>query len=333
MKKIALVFSILVSFLFSFSNKIEYFSKQESQIHLLSNNELDCTLEDSLVNITTINNLINVSGIVVYNDEKYTYIATSFYNYDERYNYEVIFNDFSRKKATVAGYAIEDGILLFKVEHQNKKYCTAFFSKSEYMDVYEYVDIIGKNNTNTEKIQTVISSIGLCKNCHEETYKRYYYSLVIANIEDNLLGAGLFDKKEQLLGIVINKMKDLKYGVSILDVNKLSAICYNLINEGNYNKNYIKYNLLDINSLTNYDKYLYSLDEGVNSGVLVSSIHYLNYIKGGLNQSMIILSVNDVDVNNCYEFDNEISKYKKGSVVNIKAKTITNSYKIYRIKV
>ena len=94
----------------------------------------------------------------------------------------------------------------------------------------------------------------------------------------------------------------------------------------------IKYNLLDVNSLTNHEKYLYSLDEGITNGVLVSSVHYLNYIIGGLNQGMVILKVNNVKVDNKYELDNELGKYLKGSKVTILIKTIHNTYRNYRIK-
>ena len=286
MKKIILVFSILVSFLFSFSNKTDLDIKKE-KVFLLNNKEDNCNVEEAIVNITTTNNLINVSGFIVYSDLNNVYIATSYKNYNKGYNYEVVLNDYSRKKASVVGYALKDEVLLLKIEKENKQYCSVKFSKSEYMNVSETVTIIGKENYQTTIINTTINSIGLCKNCSEDTYKKYYHTLLSVVISDNLFGAGVFDQKNQLLGIVINKFDKFKDGISVLDVNKLKTICYDLINEGKYNKNYIKYNLLDVNSLTNHEKYLYSLDEGVTSGVLVSSIHYLNYIKGGLNQGAL----------------------------------------------
>lgn len=332
MKKIILVFSILVSFLFSFSNKIEIINEEQGRITLLNNNDQSCNLSDSIVNITTINNLINVSGFIMHVDDEFVYIATSYNHYNKGYSYEVVFSDYSRKRASVLGYAVYDEILFLKVDRDNKKYCKATLSRSEYIDVLETVNIIGMTEYKLSKVTTSINSVGICKNCNEDTYKKYYYSLLNANISNNLIGAGVFDQKNQLLGIITNRLDKFNFGLSMLDVNKIVAICYNLINEGKYNKNYIKYNLLDVNSLTNYEKYLYSLDEELTSGVLVSSIHYLNYIIGGLNQGMVILSVNNISVNNCYEFDNELSKYRKGTTVYIEAKTITGSYKTYRIK-
>ena len=47
---------------------------------------------------------------------------------------------------------------------------------------------------------------------------------------------------------------------------------------------------------------------------------------------MVILSVNGVEVNNRYELDNELSKYEDNSHVYFKVRTITNSYKTYRIR-
>lgn len=330
MKKIALMFNVLVTFLFSFS--AYNFNQEEVKTNLLIN-ETNCNNKyDGVVNITTKNNLISVSGIIILIEDNQIYIATSYKNYKDTYNYEVIFNDYSRYEASVVGIAKEDEILILEVKVTNNNYCSVSLSKSEFIDKGERVDIIGAYKYSQTHAQAYINGVGLCKNCNEETYKNYFYSLLSVDISNDFIGAGVFNKKGQLLGIVTNKVEKYNMGVSMLDVNKLYAITYNLINYQEYRKNYIKYNLLDVNSLTKEEKYLYSLDEGLTNGILVSSIHYLNYIFGGLNQGMVILSVNGVTVDNRYELDNELSKYKDGSYVLVKVRTITNSYKTYRIK-
>lgn len=330
MKKIALMFSVLVTFLFSFSSH----SIETNQIktNLLSNSS-DCTnLYDGVVNITTQNNLISVSGFVILIKNNDIYIATSYKNYKETYNYEIIFSDYSRYKASVIGMSKEDEVLILKVTVTHNKYCSVKLSKSEFIDMGEKVDIVGSYKYDITYADAYVNIVGVCKNCKEETYKNYFFTLLTADIDNNFIGAGVFDKSGQLLGMITNKVKGYAFGVSMLDVNKLYAITYNLINYQEYHKNYIKYNLLDVNSLTKDEKYLYSLDEGLTNGVLVSSIHYLNYVFGGLNQGMVILSVNGVKVNNRYELDNELSKYEDNSYVYLKVKTITNAYKTYRIR-
>lgn len=327
MTKIVLVFSLLLTFLFSFNN----IEDEKIETNLLNAN-IECEKFDSIVNITTTNNLINVSGFIVNKSSSYVYIATSSLNYNTGYNYEVIFHDYSRLKASVVGVANEDEIMVLKVE-TNNNYCAVNYSRSELIDKLEEVEIIGSYKYNIVLAKANINEIGICKNCKEDTYKNYYHSLLSVDIEDYFLGAGVFDKKGQLLGIVTSKLEKYNMGISMLDVNKLVVITYSLINEKKYEKNYIKYNLLNVNSLTNYEKYLYSLDEGLTNGVLVSSVHYLNYIIGGLNQGMVIHEINGIKVDNKYELDNELAKYKKGTKVPIKVKTITNKDKIYRVKV
>ena len=330
MKKIALMFSVLVTFLFSFSS--HNIETNRIKTTLLSNSN-DCNnLYEGIVNITTKNNLISVSGFIIQVQDNNIYIATSYRNYKEMFNYEVIFNDYSRYKATVVGVSEEDEVLILKVSVAHNKYCSVKLSKSEFIDKGERVDIVGSYKYDIVRADASINIIGLCKNCKEETYKNYFFTLLSADIDNYFIGSGVFDKSGQLLGMITNKVKGYSFGVSMLDVNKLYSITYNIINYGKYNKNYIKYNLLDVNSLTNEEKYLYSLDEELTNGVLVSSIHYLNYIFGGLNQGMVILSVNGVEVNNRYELDNKLSKYEDNSYVYFKVRTITNSYKTYRIR-
>lgn len=331
MKKIVLMFNLFATLLFSFSFPLNDYSKN-NKISATLMNDKECKTNDSVVTITTANNLISVSGVIIDEDENYVYIATSYANYNQAYHYEIVLNDYTRAKAFVVGYTKEDEVLLLKSKVDKYSYCVANISKSEYIDLYEFVDIRGKANYKDAVANGEVTLVGVCRNCQEETYRNYYYTLITGEVDNYLIGAGVFDKTGGLLGIVLGREDKFKLGIRMLDITKLYSICYNLINYGKYEKNYIKYNLLDVNSLTNYQKYLYSLDEGVTRGVLVGSIHYLNYIIGGLNQGMIILSVNNVKVDNCYELDNELSKYIKGSVVSIKARTITNSYKTYRIK-
>ena len=328
MNKIVLVFNILVTFLFSFSIKLE--DKKVNKIELLAEESKNCNVYDSVVNITTANNLISASGVIVYSDNTYTYIATSLFNYHKEYNYEIVFSDYSRYSASLVGMAKEDSVVLFRVNTPNK--CVVRYSKSELIDKLERVNLIGMYEYNLVQAESYINDVGVCKNCKEETYKKYYHSLLSVEISDYLIGAGVFDQRNQLLGIVTGRLDNYNMGISMLDVNKLYVICYHLINEGEYSKNYIKYNLLDVNSLTKHEKYLYSLDEELVNGVLVSSIHYLNYLVGGLNLGMVILKVNGVNVSNCYQLDNELSKYKKGSKVELTVKKISGNHKVYRVK-
>lgn len=329
MKKIVLLFNLIATFLFSFSS-LNF--QSDSIIKTTPLVQQSCNALDSVVTITTANKLLKASGVIIDNDNDYVYIATSYSFFKTTYKYEIVFNDYTREKAEIAGYSKEDEVLILKVFNPKANYCVANKSMSSYLDLNENLYILGKHNYADAMADATVSLIGVCKNCYEETYKTYFYTVLQTDISDSLIGAGAFDENGALMGIVTGRDTKFKMSVQMLDITKLSAIAFNVINYGKYEKNYIKYNLLDVNSLTNYEKYLYSLDEGITSGVLVSSIHYLNYIIGGLNQGMVILRVNDVSVDNCYELDNELSRYKKGARINLLVKTLNNKHKIYRIK-
>ena len=274
--------------------------------------------------------MISVSGFIVYSDSSYTYIATSLQHYNDKYNYEVIFSDYSRYAASVKGVANEDQLLLLEVKSSNR--CVVEYSKSSLLDKLERVDLIGMYKYQLVQAEIFVNDIGVCKNCNEETYKKYYYSLLSGDVNDYLIGSGVFNKAGQLVGMIEERLSDYNQGLAMLDVDKIYVICYHLINSGKYDKNYIKYNLLDVNSLTKHEKYLYSLDEELTDGVLISSIHYLNYFVGGMNQGMVISKVNNVKVKNSYELDMEFSKYRKGSVVKLTVIKTSGKYKVYNVK-
>lgn len=329
MKKIVLLFNLIATFLFSFSF-LNIEEKPLIEASVLS--QTSCDVFDSVVTVTTVNKLIEGSGVIIDSDNEAIYIATSYEYFKDTYKYEIVFNDYTREKASVVGHSKEDQVLLLKVYNSTANYCVANRAKSSYLDLNEELYVLGKNNFHSALANAIVSSIGVCRNCQEETYKTYFYTVLQSDVSSSLIGGGAFDKNGALMGLVTGFDKRFKMSVQMLDITKLYAICFNLINYGKYEKNYIKYNLLDVNSLTNHEKYLYSLDEGITSGVLVSSIHYLNYIIGGMNQGMVILKVNDVSVDNCYELDNELSRYKKGARVDLLVKTLSNKTKVYRIK-
>ena len=181
--------------------------------------------------------------------------------------------------------------------------------------------------------RTYINTVGICKICGEETYKNYFYSRLSVGIDENFLGAGIYNLNNQLVGIVTNYLEDYKWGVSFIDSNRALDVLTKYLYKGKYNKNYIKYNLLNVSELTEKEKYLYSISEGINTGVLISSLHYVNYFTLGLNQGMIILEVNGEKINNVFDFDYEISKYEKGSYLDLKVRTIVGLYRTIKVKI
>ena len=91
--------------------------------------------------------------------------------------------------------------------------------------------------------------------------------------------------------------------------------------------------MLNVSELTQREKYLYSVSDEVSRGVVVTSLHYINYFTFGLNQGMVILAVNGVEINDTFDFDYEISKYKKGSYLDLKVRTIVGLYRTIKVKI
>lgn len=335
MKKFVIVFSALLCLLLTCTAPLITVTTDK---YLLTSDDVAtsrslCTNNDSIVTIVNSQNEIKSSGIIMYKTGYEYYIATTYDVYNTNYNYEIIFSDYSRYESSVLGYSKEDGVLLLKSIVRDSSYCVANTSGNLKSYTGEKVNVLSRKDYNPAMNQTFVSAVGICKNCGEETFKNYFYSRLTLEIDEEYLGAGVFNLNNQLVGMLAYYLEDYKYGVAFVDSNRILDMITKYVFKGEYNKNYIKYNLLNVSDLTEKEKYLYSVSDGVTRGVLVSSLHYVNYFTLGLNQGMVILSVNGEDVNNVYEFDYEISKYKKGSYLDLKVRTIIGLYRTIKVKI
>ena len=332
MKKILLMcnlfFIVLISS-FSVNKSQNYYPN--SHVNLLSNEDESCQEYDYIVNITTQQNLISGSGIVVYKENGYIYAATSATYYNDTYNYEIVLNDYRRVKASVVGIASEDEILLLRAAIGTNSFCLPRFYKTEFIKKLQKVKLLGKYHYSNIKTSTYINNVGVMRNNEDEGFKRYFYTFISDDVEDYFIGSAMFDSSSQLMGLVVSRDADSRNGLRVVDIDKLIAICEDLISFGSYQKKYLKADLVNVNSLTDHDKYLYSV-EGLNDGVLVTSIHYLNYLFGGLNQGMVILSVNGNNINSIYELDNILLNYRIGDIIYVKIRAITGNYRTIKIK-
>jgi len=334
MKKILLVFSLVFCFLLTCSQPFVRVNKETDL--LTSKNVIQprdvCLNQDTIVTVIDINTSLEESGIIVYKNGNEYYISSTYQIYDKDRVYEVVFPDYVRYSASVVGESREDEIFLLKVIVRDKLYCVA--NTEGNLKTYEADKVSVHSKVEfRETIQvTYVNKVGICKNCGEETYKNFFYSILTLPTSDYSLGAGIYNLNNQLVGMITNYVDDFRYGVSFVDSNRILDVLTKYLTRGEYTKNYIKYNLYNVSQLTTKEKYLYSVDNQ-NSGVVVASIHYLNYFTLGLNQSMVIIGVNGNRVNNVYEFDYEISKYKKGSYLDLKVRTIVGLYRTIKVKI
>lgn len=292
-----------------------------------------CSSQDSIVTVLDTQNNVSASGVSVYKSGNEYYIATTYSIYNPEYVYEIVFSDYARYGASILGYSKDDGVIVFKTVIRDRNYCIANTSGNLKTYVGDKVDVLARENFQNAMAQTHVNAVGVCKNCGEETYKNYFYSRITLEVKENFLGAGIFNLNSKFVGMVTGFLDDYNYGVAFIDSNRVLDIITKLVHTGKYDKNFIKYNLLSVYELSEREKFLYSVSDEVSRGVLVSSLHYVNYFTLGLNQGMVILSVNGEDVDDVFEFDYEISKYKKGSYLDLKVRTIVGLYRTIKVKI
>ncbi len=333
-KALALILSLAICFVITCTAPLVTVTKDS---YLVSSKDVKaprtiCRNQDSVVTISSVDGSIIGSAITMYKTGNEYYFATSFDLYYPETIYEVVLSDFTRHGLIFVGDSEMDGIAIFKSTIRDSFQCIANTEGNLKPHVGEKVNIYARRNFLEEMNQAHVNAVGICKNCGKETYKNYFYSRLTIEIESNFIGAGIFNLNNNLVGMITTYNDEYKFGVNFVDSNRILDMITKFVYKGDYNKNFVKYNLLNVSQLTEKEKYLYSIDE-INDGVLVSSIHYINYFTLGLNQGMVIVSVNDKPIKNVYDFDYEITKYEKGSYLDLKVRTIIGLYRTIKVKI
>ena len=102
---------------------------------------------------------------------------------------------------------------------------------------------------------------------------------------------------------------------------------------GNYEINYIEYNIIDYALLSSRVKESYGVSDVVNYGVVISTFRPLHYVFGGLNQGMTIVAVNGIEIKDSYQLDKQFSRYEKGDSVCLKVIKKNSKEAFYYVEV
>lgn len=295
-----------------------------------SNNEEGCDSSyNTSVRLVDKNNVFVGNGVVYNEDSNYTYIVTSTNFVKDSYGV-IFFNNLSFKSSLV-GIDEVNGIAVLKTEKVDyvDKVCLAntnYISKGDISYLDGYLD------KNIEYFSvSYLSSIGSLFSSRNNV--NVYKNVLSHGHVSNLLGIGVYDYYGRLVGIVSNQSEEKYNEMYFVETNRLIKIVDSIVKTGIYQVNYIKYNIVDYSSLNNDLKKNYGVSEKVNRGVVVASFKPLKYVFGGLNQGMTIVAVNGVDVDNSYELDKQLLRYKKGSKVCLKVikKNGLTSYYVVKI--
>ena len=268
---------------------------------------------NSIVKIVNNYNVFSGNGVVYKTDDNYMYVVTSSKIVTDSNNYNVIYSNGIYKNSIVLGIDEYNEIAVFRTEKVDGILQTCL-ANSNFVDKGEVNYLVGYGDKDIEfAISANVSMVGYMYS--NNNYKKIYKNVLKTKGNERLKGTGAFDSLGRLSGIVTGYNKKAINEVYICDVNRIVKIADSIVKTGNYEINYIIYSIVDLSSLSSELRSSYEVSEKNEFGVVIETFKPINYLFGGLNQGMVIISVNGIKINNCFELDNQLIRYKKGSKV------------------
>lgn len=309
MKKFLLITSIILSLLFS---------NESLQVAKATSNEfvtnLDCNaVEKETVRIVNKYGKFVGSGVVYSIKDEYAYIVTSDDISISDDGNRVIYNDEVSKGASFVGKDTFNNVMVLKAgkSSQTKGVCLAnsyYFVSGQLNIIYGYKSI---DERYVEK--TFLGKQGVTY--YKKDYITVYKNIIQTQYEDYKEGMPISDELGRFVGLLTRNDEKLNQKSYSIDSNKLTKIVESIVNSRKYEPNYIKYNSVDYSSLGKRERSSYKVSEKAQFGAVITTFKPLNYVFGGLNQGMVIQTVNSVEIRNTYDLDNQLSRYEKGSTV------------------
>lgn len=324
MKRLMLLCSI---FLFVFSM---FFRLKPVEIKGQENVKCDNNY-GSIVQIIDNYHSFSGNGVVYSSDSNYMYILTSSRIISNSLNYSVVYENGEYKSAINIGVDKENEIVVLRTEKVDDV-LPACMSNSRYIDNGEVQYFVGYKDRNVEFFnQGFVSKVG---HLYLNTgYKKIYKNVIDFSVGESLQGIAVFDEKGRLSGIVSGQDSNYSELSYLVESNRLIKIADSIVKTGNYSLNYIKYNVVDYGSLSKELKDYYSVSGNANRGVVVTTFSPFKFLFGGLNQGMVIVEVNGVEIDNMYDLDAQLLRYKKGSNVCLKVIKTNGKEAYYYVKV
>ena len=284
---------------------------------------------DSIVRIVDNYNVFRGNGVVYKIDEEYMYIITSSFIVSDSLNFGAIFENEQYERAIILGEDKVNEIAVFRTNKINN-ILPACFANSNYIEKGEIQELRGYLDKDVSFYgKTIVSNVG--ENVAKNGYINIYKNVLDITISEELLGIVSFDRLGRVSGIV-SGIKEYG-GTYVVESNRALKIADSIVKSGKYDANYIKYSVVDYNSLSNGLKSSYGVNKNVKNGVVIVTFKPLAFLFGGLNQGMTIVAVNGVYVNNGYEMDKQLLRYNKGSKVCLKVIKTNGKEKYYFVEI
>lgn len=325
MKRLVLIISFL-TLVFSNVFKIDSVYAQDVE----NNSECDNSY-NSIVRIVDNYNRFRGNGILYKNNDKYSYIVTSYSVVSDSVNFGVIYTNGEYKQALLIGVDKDNEIAVFKTDKVDE-ILPVCISRSSFLEKGEVQYIAGYLDNDTEYFgKTTVSNIGeLYKN---NGYKKIYKNKIDYSIGESLFGISVFDSKGRFSGVITGKSVKISKETYVCESDRVVKIADSIIKSGKYKINYIKYKVVSYSSLDVDQRDEYEVNRKIKYGVVVITFKPFSFLFGGLNMGMVITEVNGVEVKNEYEFDRQLLRYKKGSRVCLSVVKKNGKLNYYFVKI
>lgn len=307
MKKLLIVFSLFISLLINDTN-ISASRALENEV------SRDCG--DSSNEIVAISNSYGAfigNGFVYKVDGDRAYIVSSNnINLSDKRN-KIIYRNGVSEDITLIIRDSYNGIVVMEAKKNDsvKGICLANSYYSMPGQLLLVKGYSGFNNTYIENAYFMKKGVIY----YSKDYVTIYKDIIQLKYESYKEGMVVIDELGNLIGMICGNDSKLSNSSFVTETNKLTKIVDSIVKTGNYKTNYIKYNLVDYSRLDESSLNNYKVNKNVNYGVVITTFKPFNYLFGGLNQGMVIQSVNSIKVENMYELDNQLFRYKKDDTI------------------
>lgn len=289
----------------------------------------------STVTVLTYNNkykaLSSGSGVIygTSTDTKYVYVYTNAHvvNNSNAVNFEIIYYNNIRVKATVLAKDGEEDVAVLQAEIEpNKDYLEATVGNSDALKIGQTIFAIGSplgtdyRNTMTKGIVSGLNVEMVTDNDSDGIETRMYLIQTDAALSSGNSGGPMFNLDGQFIGI--NTLKLTESGSSVIEgfnfsipSNHFVKVANELLKDGSYSRPVLGVEIADIGSLSLNERE--QLKIGVSLGLYIDEILLDGASYGLIDAKRIIIKINDAEIKNTSDFISELYDFLPGERITV----------------
>lgn len=289
----------------------------------------------STVTVLTYNNKYNAlssgSGVIygTSTDNKYVYIYTNAHvvNSSSAVNFEVIYYNNIRVKATVLAKDGEEDVAILQAEIEpNRDYLEATVGNSDALKIGQTIFAIGSplgtdyRNTMTKGIVSGLNVEMITDNDSDGIETKMYLIQTDAALSSGNSGGPMFNLDGQFIGI--NTLKLTESGSSVIEgfnfsipSNHFVKVANELLKDGTYSRPLLGVQVMDIGELSLADRK--ELEINVSLGLYIDEVMSGGACDGLIDAKRIIVKINDAEIENTSDFISELYDFLAGERITV----------------